>query len=244
MSHAPPRGHRRDRTTTTFTLPGAEADRLAILGHVNKEGGSTVPFTHADIVKVDLRWQVGSICMAANIFQCMVSQSTPHSLADFYVMQDMGLWMTDIMAPMAPHIVVSVDVKDCNVYKKVGPLWNLVGPAPVVFVAESIGDPLPSGVAALIVAYTYLSKVMGKKYFVGLSETGQTAGLWISAVLAAMLQSAAIWIAPFQSIGDPTSTYVPGVWSLKSLSFQGFAVHFGTRDVPAYQRRRKEGVGT
>jgi hypothetical protein len=144
---------------------------------------------------------------------------------------------------MQPHIVVTCDVLDCNVYKKVGSLWNLVGPAPVVFTPESIGDPLPSGVAALMTAYTDTSRVVGKKYFVGLSETAQTAGLWVVGVLAAMLQSAIVWGTVFAS-GDAGSTWIPGVYSSKAVAFKGFTPAVATRDVPAYQRRRKQGVGT
>ena len=202
-------------------------------------------FTHGDIAKVDLRWQVGSIGMAANVFQVKLQQASPHAMDDLDVLIDMGGWMTAILAPMEPHIVVSVDIKECQVYKRVGTLWNLVGPAPVIFAAESIGDPLPSGVAALMVAYTAVSKVMGKKYFVGLSETAQTAGLWIGPVLAAMLQSALVWINAFVSVDPPPGgAWYPGVWSLKALGFVPFAAAVSTRDVPAYQRRRKQGVGT
>lgn len=202
-----------------------------------------MPFTSLDIAKCDLRWQVGSIGLAVNVFQAMCTQVAPHNLSDLDVVTDMGSWMTDILAPMAPHIVVNCEVLDCNVYKKVGPLWNLVGPAPVIFAPESIGDPLPSGVAALITAYTSTSKVVGKKYLPGLSEVGQTAGLWVVGVLAAMMQSAIVWISAFQSPTDPTSYWVPGLWSLKLGGYTPFATGLSTRDVPAYQRRRKQGVG-
>jgi len=204
-----------------------------------------MPFTHLDIMKVDLRWQVGAIGIAANVFQARMTQATPHNVDDLTVLVDAGAWMTAIMEPMEPHIVVDVDVMGCNVYKKVGPLWNLVGPAPVIFTSASINDPLPSGVAALVTAYTAISKVVGKKYFVGLSEAAQTAGLWVTGVLAAMLQSGIEWISPFLSSDTPPgSAWNPGVWSLKQAGFVTFATALSTRDVPAYQRRRKAGVGT
>jgi hypothetical protein len=93
-------------------------------------------------------------------------------------------------------------------------------------------------------AYTYQSKTQGKKYLPGLSELAQTAGLWVAGVLTAMGTSALAWIGGFDSIADPTSHWYPGVWSAKSLSFQSFAPTVIVRDVPAYQRRRKAGVGT
>jgi hypothetical protein len=202
-----------------------------------------MPVTDADVLKVDLRWQVGSIGLACNIFQARVNQATPHSVPDLDVLASMGDWMTRVLEPMEPHIVVTCDVLDCPVYKKVGNLYNLIGPAPVVFTPGSVGDPLPSGVGALIDAYTLTSKVMGKKYLPGLSEVGQTAGLWVAGVLSAMLASAVEWITPFADLADPTTYYMPGVWSVKLSSFAIFAAHIATKDVPAYQRRRKAGVG-
>ncbi len=200
-------------------------------------------FTDNDLVKVDIRWQVGTICQACNVFQAKLDQVVPHNLPTVDGLLDMGNWMTRIFTPMWPHIVVSVDFLECSVYKRVGLLWNYEGPAPVVFTPASIDDPLPSGVAALIVAYTGISKVIGKKYIVGLAEAGQTAGLWVAGVLAAMLQSAIHWIGPFQSLADVDSFWTPGVWSAKALGYVPFAAAISTRDVPAYQRRRKAGVG-
>lgn len=200
-------------------------------------------FTHNDICKVDLRWQVGNIGLAVNVFQAKLLQDTPHTVSDLATMTTMGDWMTRILEPMQPDIVVDCDILDCQLYQKVGALWNLVGPCPVVFTPESIGDPLPSGVAALITAYTYVSKVIGKKYLPGLSELGQTAGLWVAGVLSHMLASGVEWISGFDDVADSTSHWYPGVWSLKTVGFQSFAPSVATRDVPAYQRRRKAGVG-
>ena len=199
-------------------------------------------FTNNDLAKVDLRWQVGSIGMACNVFMAQLAQETPHAVADLTVVTALGLWMTAILEPMETHIVVDCDILDCNVYKKVGPLWNLVGPAVVTFSPTSGSDPLPSGVAGLLTAYTAVSKVIGKKYLPGLSETSQTAGLWVIGVLAAMLQSGMAWIAPFNLDPPSEGRMYPGVWSLKQGTHIGFA-GIAVRDVPAYQRRRKQGVG-
>jgi len=201
-------------------------------------------FTNGDICKVDLRWQVLDIGFAANVFQAFLVQETPHDLSDVTAVTDMAAWITRILAPMEPHVVVTCDVTNILVYKKVGPLWNFVSAAPIVFVPESIGDPLPSGVAALMTAYTDLSRVLGKKYIPGLAEPGQTAGVWIGAVLAAMADSADEWVTHFASLGDPLSEWYPGVYSLKATGFKIFTSEVIVRDIPAYQRRRKAGVGT
>lgn len=201
-------------------------------------------FTKDDICKVDLIWQVGTIGFAANVFQCLLSQETPHDLADLDVVGDMVDWIDRILEPMEPHVVVSCESLGINVYKKVGDDYNFISGSPIAFTPGSIGDPLPSGVAALITAYTNLSKVLGKKYLPGLSETGQTAGLWIAGVLEAMADSAFEWVTHFASLADPYSEWYPGVWSTKAIGFRLFNGATMERDIPAYQRRRKAGVGT
>lgn len=200
-------------------------------------------FTNLDVAKCDLRWQVGSIGIACNIFEATLTQATPHTLSTLDAVTELGAWISAILLPMAPHVVVSCDILDCQVYKKVGSLWNLEAPAPIYFVPVNGGDPLPSGVAGLITAYTYTSKVVGKKYLPGLSELAQTGSLWVGAVIAAMLQSAIVWASPFVGSVDATGTWFPGVWSTKASGFRVFSAALAARDVPAYQRRRKEGVG-
>jgi hypothetical protein len=98
-------------------------------------------------------------------------------------------------------------------------------------------------VAALITWNTYVSKVQGKKYFPGMSEGSQTAGLWIATVLSHLASVAVEWISGFNGLTDSDSHWYPGVWSLKTLSFQSFGTSGQIPDVPAYQRRRKAGVG-
>lgn len=200
-------------------------------------------FVSGDICKVDLHWYAAGIGFAANVFQAKMLQGTPHTYLDSLVVADMKDWMERLLAPIATHVVVSCDVTGASIYQKVGNLWNLVGTTSVTFTPGSAGDPLPSGVAALITWNTYVSKVQGKKYFPGLSESGQTAGVWVSGVLSALASVAVQWISGFNGLSDSDTHWYPGVWSLKKLAFQSFGTAGQIPDVPAYQRRRKAGVG-
>jgi len=50
------------------------------------------------------------------------------------------------------------------------------------------------------------------------------------------------WVAPF--IGGTTAAdYEPGVWSVKQNDHVAFRDAFYVSAIPAYQRRRKRGVG-
>ena len=200
-------------------------------------------WTNGDIAKIDLTWNTAGIGMSCCIFQCRLVQATPHVETDANVLLDLLDWIDSILLPIKSHIVTSYVLQGSPVYKKVGALWNYVGDILPTQAGESIGDPLPSGVAALIEVTTDTSRVMGKKYLPGFSELAQTAGLWVSGVLAALASCAMAWA--YGHVGTHTSdtSYMAGVWSVKAGGFKQFTGAGAVNDVPAYQRRRKAGVG-
>lgn len=200
-------------------------------------------WTSQDTCKVRLNWQVGSIGFACNIFEMVMNQQTPHVVQNSDVVADVTGWMEAILTPMEPHVVVDCLVTGADFYKLVAGDWVFAGNAPVDFDPESIGDPLPSGVAALLFAATDQSKVRGRKFVPGLSELAQTASLWVVGVGAALYNSALAWILPFQS-GETagTSYWLPCVVNKSGVPVP-FNGTFRVSTIPAYQRRRKEGVG-
>lgn len=199
--------------------------------------------TSGDILKVDLHWYASGVGFAANVFQVKILQGTPHPYSEALALIDMKLWMERILSPIQPDVIVSCDVTGASVYQKVGPLWNLIGNVSPTFTPTNADDPLPSGVAALITWNTYVSKVQGKKYFPGMSESRTTAGVWIAGILSHLASVAVAWISGFNAADDADTHFYPGVWSAKMLSFQSFGTAGQIPDVPAYQRRRKTGVG-
>lgn len=103
-------------------------------------------------------------------------------------------------------------------------------------------DALPQGVAGLVTFSTNVNRRRGRKFIPGLTEGGVAAQLWGSAVLTALGDYAAQLLATLT--GGPTDfsmQYVvtagddPLAYSLPTEAL--------VRDIPAYQRRRKPGVG-
>lgn len=104
----------------------------------------------------------------------------------------------------------------------------------------STGEPLPLGVAGLIVAPTALPKTRGRKFIAGVTEGSCNGSLWDSSLVTAMTNFGAAYISAFlgASNDDP---WQPGV-SDKNGVFRPFIEALVT-NIPAYQRRRKQGVG-
>jgi hypothetical protein len=109
-----------------------------------------ITWTSQDVMKVRLSWQVGNVGLACNVFEAIMNQQVPHLVSNDDVTFDVSDWMEAILAPIEPHIVVNCEVTGAEFYKRESGLWVWAGNAPVDFVPESIGDPLPSGVAGLI----------------------------------------------------------------------------------------------
>lgn len=103
------------------------------------------------------------------------------------------------------------------------------------------GDAYAPGVAALITKPTLTPKVRGRTFVPGLSEAHVTDGLLDAGSLAALVDMATLLFNAFEGEASLID-YIPGVLSLASEVFHRFDSASVT-NVPAYQRRRKQGVG-
>ena len=112
---------------------------------------------------------------------------------------------------------------------------------PTLTVGGDATAPVPDGVTALSIGRTGVSKVVGKKYWPLGVETDIVEGIWGSTPTGVYALAAADWIAPFT--GASGVTWDPGVWSRAAALFRVFT-ETATSSVPAYQRRRKRGVGS
>lgn len=102
------------------------------------------------------------------------------------------------------------------------------------------GDPLPPGVALLVTFPTNQLKTRGRKFIPGLAEVQTTGGLFSGSVLTQAAAYAAAIAAGF--IGGVSG--VPSIFGVvdKLGMFKTFTGGI-VSTVPAYQRRRKQGVG-
>lgn len=100
---------------------------------------------------------------------------------------------------------------------------------------------LPSGVAALITQPTSTLGSRGRKFIAGISETYQSDSLWDPTFLTGLADMAAVISAPFIGLSSGNS-WAPCVVStgLIPRPITGYQV----TNIPAYQRRRREGVGS
>lgn len=111
---------------------------------------------------------------------------------------------------------------------------------PLLTVGGSAGEVLPLGVAALITFPTAQPKVRGRKFFPPFAETNLVDALWNTATVDLLSTVAGAIAGGFLGpiSGDP--------WAFGVLNSAGTFRPFIeglTTNIPAYQRRRKQGVG-
>jgi len=129
------------------------------------------------------------------------------------------------------------DLRVRNVTK--GEVYGTFGWPSIVSGSVSGGDT-PPGVAALINLSTGIPRVVLKKYWGGLDNQAlDTDGTLTGAMITSLAAISAVLLTP-QTVGS--NTYVYGYLSPKTGNFespQGSVI----TDIPAYQRRRKQGRG-
>jgi hypothetical protein len=192
-------------------------------------------------VVVTLLWTDGNIIQ--NIFNAVVTGGgSPWDDDD--IVLDAISWAEDLYANVTTFVGTEIDGSQVQVYEydAVDDDWDEVGSGPFVWDPTGNTDELPRGVAGLINLKTTDPDVSGKKYVGGLVEGDLSEGLWSAATVAALLNFAVSWYTGFAGT-DSAATWTPGIWSIVETVFKAAVAQVIIPTIPAYQRRRKRGVG-
>jgi len=115
------------------------------------------------------------------------------------------------------------------------------------FLINDVGDVLTdnaaAGVAGFFYAPTTLLKARGRKFVPGIAQARIENGVLNATTLAQLIVLAEDYLEPILEISSFASM-IPGVLSRVTEAFVPFLDSVSVTDVPAYQRRRKPGVGS
>lgn len=192
-------------------------------------------------VVVSNLWLDGNLVQ--NIFNAVVTGAgAPWDDAD--IVDDAIAWADNMFANLTTFISEDMDGSQVQVYKydAIDDDWDEVGSASWAWDPSQTGDYLPRGVAALLNIKTTDPDVSGKKYIAGICDTHLVDGLWTSTVLAALLAFGVDWYTGFAG-GVSGATWSPGIWSVVGTVFKAVIAQTIIPTIPAYQRRRKRGIG-
>lgn len=178
-----------------------------------------------------------------NVFAAVIS-GTGGPFDEDDVSADMLDWIDDMFANLVTFQSDNCDgsLVQIYVYDAVDDDFDEVGTESFVYNPSNTADEYARGVAALINAKTIDPDVSGKKYIGALAESHLTDGLIGSGLTVALTAMSLDWYTAFVGVASG-ATFTPGVWSPKNTNFFPLTGVFTFPTEPAYQRRRKRGVG-
>lgn len=202
----------------------------------------TIPTGTILRVVANLGWTDGEINQ--NVFNCVIS-GAGGPWDEFDVIDDCEDWLDNMYANLTTIVTNAMDGLSTIVYKydTVGGDWDEVGTNP--FTWNPTGDAnqvLPRGVAGLVTAKSTDPDRDARKYLAGFLEAQLIDTLWSAATVVFMAAFGADWVTPF--VGAATAAdFTPAVWSVLDSVAKDLVDTIIIPTIPAYQRRRKQGVG-
>lgn len=192
-----------------------------------------------DVLEVSARMEFDSVDDIVNVYQFVLG--TPGPITDAQGVSDVIQIMEDLYTLWLSAMSLLVAFRDLRVRNVTQQTVLGTFPWPTLTVGTNVNDALPPGVAALINFTSDIARVTPRKYFGGITEvSNDSEGTWVAGLVTTMTNTAAFLLAVrVQAFGD----WLYGYESPKAASFV-FPTGGVVTDVPAYQRRRKQGRGS
>lgn len=195
-----------------------------------------------EIIRTAVRYTAPGASEMLNIFHHVVADA---ATTDALVLEAIELWINadwgpdwaDQAADQAELTDIQVDVVNND-----GTVARSVGVALIGLAGTQGSSVLPAAASAYILLKTILPKIRGIKYIPAWSEDAQNDGEWDALALVNMAQLLLHYAAPIPVTGGASLT--SGVLSTSLTAFQPFIGTGQIESLPAYQRRRKRGVGS
>lgn len=199
--------------------------------------------TSGDVLRmvVSIIWTDGNIMQ--NVFNAVVTGGgSPWDDAD--IVLDAISWAEDLYFNITGKISDECDGSQVQVYvyDSVDDDWDEVGSGVFTWNPSGATEQIPRGVAGLINLKSSDPDISGKKYLGGLVEGAFIDGLLSASTVTDMASFAVDWWAGFVGT-DSGADWAPGIWSVAETVFKLAGTTAIIPTIPAYQRRRKRGVG-
>jgi len=185
----------------------------------------------------------------------MANASTPQNVF-YYAVEDASMDDADVKDAFEDYFINTwadewenvantqcvLDYASLDVINPDGTIARTLGTFTIDVNGVGIGQVMPAAVSAFISANTAVPKIRGRKYLPGMDEGNVDAGKLNTGALTSLALLLIYYMATFDT-GTATH-FVPGVLSRSLQYFVAFDASGLVNDIPAYQRRRKPGVGS
>jgi hypothetical protein len=160
------------------------------------------------------------------------------------IVDDMVDWVEDMYTNILAYISDEIDASEVTVYEydSVDDDWDEVGSAVPTLTFTASGGIMPRGTGLLINAKTVDPDVNGKKYLGVFTDGHWVDGAWAAGLLTNAAAFAVDWYTTFVGAAG-SNQYDPVIWSPTHTVAKLMSGTIIIPTSPAYQRRRKPGVG-
>lgn len=195
-----------------------------------------------ELVRVALSYSHPNGSVAQNVF---LYELVTAAATDAAVVTAIDDWVTTDWGPDWETLGNDLCVlfqSDIDIINTDGTVDRNIGQETYNIAGNEAGESLSPAVSCYMQATTALAKVLGKKYVPYIGSSVINEGLLSSGAVAAMVLLFAEYILDLTPAGG--GTLEAGVLSRTAQVFRKFNGGGSVTDVPAYQRRRKPGVGS
>lgn len=227
-------------TLTEAPPPGGAFPFMFVRSTASERKAWSMPdYDAGDVVRCFARTLFNDNDVQGNVYHWQVDgAATGGSDADF--MDGAADWLEDVHAAHQSVGANNITFEDLTFYNITQDRPMGVIAWPTFTAGSSTGEVLPQGIALLVVMYTAVKRVIGKKYYGGLPQGALNDEVWESVTVSGFETAAANLLTPFTAGG--TDSVIHGIYRRTLGAFVGLQ-SVVVRRIPAYQRRRKPGVG-
>lgn len=196
-------------------------------------------FETGDIIRVGASMLLELVDDVVNVYHLRLNTGGPMDWAD--MLEDIQDFMDGVMTTLDTELTVNLTA---NVLSVANITQNMVfgSIAWGTFAAGgAAGSVAPSGCACLVFARTRTPRVQMRKYYGPFPNGALSSGSWDAGVTGACGDSMDYLIAEHTMTNG---AQLQGVAYNRTLDTYAYGITVTTRSEPAYQRRRKRGVGS
>lgn len=197
---------------------------------------------YGDVLRVAFRnlWQ--AVDDVVNVYHLLVKNEPPESFDDLDVALAVINYLYELYHPLGDFFPDDVQPQDVTIYVPTQDNRFLgVFSGEAVWSPWGTTDPLPPGTAPLVTAKTTRPRGTAKKFLPPTTEARTDDGLFNAPFMGALTGFASRWLSEYT---DPDKGIIleAVVWARDVGGAYSLLATRAT-NVPAYQRRRKQGVG-